>query len=158
MRGHKQFFQLRADALGTDIPQGRRKFLRRAPSLFVQDKSQLCAEPDRAEDPQGVLGKSLRGVSYAPYDPRFKILPSAEQVDQSVLFIVSHRVDGEIAPLQILFQAGSKVYLVRMPVIRILSVDPVGRNLQALPVHAHRHGAMLDSGINRPGKCAGDLL
>ena len=59
-----------------------------------------------------------------------------------------HGVDGEVAPREIVLDAGGARHLFRMPSVGIEPVEPVGRHLDALTVDNRRDAAELDARLH----------
>ena len=158
MRRDQQFFQFHADALRAHHGKGWRQPHRLLPGRRIQAVPELRAEANGTQDPQRVLREPLCRISDTAHDPAPQILQTAEQVDDPVPVIVCHGVDREVAPLQIFHKIRREADMVRMPVIRVIPVDPEGRDLQALAVHADRDRPVLDPGIDRPFEYLPDLI
>ena len=82
---------------------------------------------------------------------------AVKQINQPVPFVICHRINGKIPPFQILCKTCGKGNLRRMPAVLILAVHTVGRHLKPLSVKQHRHGSVLDPGIDSTGKQCFDL-
>ena len=71
---------------------------------------------------------------------------------------VRHGIYGEVSSLQILLKAGCELHLIRSPVITVLSIYPVRRDLIAFLAHHDCYGSMLYSCIYGSPEYLLDLL
>ncbi len=149
---HQQLFQLHTDALRTHLPKIRSQQTDSLPGGFLNPVIQLRGEADRPHHPECILGEPLHriadGTDYVPLN----VTDAVKFIHQSFRRAVRHRIDREIAPLQVLQEACRKGDIVRMPSVRVLSVNPVGCHLIAFRSHHHRDGSVLNPGVHRPAE------
>ena len=94
--------QASADSLRRDGAHARRFVTHLLQRLFRRFEAELRDEPKPAHEAQGILGETAR--SNRPQHAVREIGRSAERVDELTgLQSSRHRVDGEVAPLHVVF-------------------------------------------------------
>ena len=148
VRGGDQLLQLCPDPLrGNERERGChlcRGLLRRR----IKPESKLGAEADGSQHPERILIESFPGASDAAHNLIPQIRQPAEQIHKPVPVIVGHRIDREVPAHEVFAQVPGVGNVVRVAVILIFPVQPVGCDLEALPLIAHRHRPVLDPGID----------
>ena len=109
---------------------------------------QLCGKSYCTHNPKRILPKPLLRVSNTTDHAILDILHPTENINQTFFGIICHRIDGKIAPAQILLQVGGESHILRMPAICIFSVDPIGGYFKSFLAQHNRNRTMLDSCIN----------
>ena len=122
-------------------------------------KAEHGRKAQRAQDAQPILLKAAVRLAHAAHNAARNVLRPAADVDQPRARIVGQRVHREIAAQQILAQAARKAHGVRPPVVGIVPVDAVGRDLKRQAVEQDGHGAVPEPCLDEPlaGKDALDL-
>ena len=122
-------------------------------------KAEHGRKAQRAQDAQPILLKAAVRLAHAAHNAARNVLRPAADVDQPRARIVGQRVHREIAAQQILAQAARKAHGVRPPVVGIVPVDAVGRDLKRQAVEQDGHGAVPEPRLDEPlaGKDALDL-
>ena len=152
--GGQYLGKLCADSLCADMSQIGRDLTDGVSGLLLDFVSQLGGESHRPQDPEGILGKAFQGLTHTADNAGVYVLDSSVQIHQSLGIVISHGIDGKIPASQILLQIRGENHLFGMSAVLVLSVNAVGGNLEPLPVHHHRHRAVLQPGIHCSGeKC-----
>jgi hypothetical protein len=114
--------------------------LDRLPGGGVDLELEPGREPERPEDPEVVLAEPLRRIADRPDQPPVQVAGSVERVTPLVpQRVVGDRVDGEVAPGQVVVQRGTEFHD-RMAAVR-RHIAPEGGDLVVASAGAHRHGA-----------------
>ncbi len=148
----KQFNQFRLNTLRTDFLKIRRQLSDSTLCILRNLVSQLCGKTNCSQHPQRILRKALLCIAHTADHSRLHIAYPIENIHQSCLLIISHRIHGKIPSPQVFFQTRRKSYLFRMPPILIHSINTVCGHLKSLMIHHHRHRTMLNPGIDSPCK------
>ena len=155
----EELCQLAAHALRREILQQRAIAMDGRCRLRRDLKAEHGRKAQRAQDAQPVLLKAAVRLAHAAHNAARNVLRPAADVDQPRARMVGQRVHREIAAQQILAQAARKAHGVRPPVVGIVPVDAVGRDLKRQAVEQDGHGAVPEPRLDEPlaGKDALDL-
>ena len=155
----EQFREFALHALGRKILQQRAAAVDGCRRLRRDLKTEHGRKAQRAQDAKPVLLKAAVRLAHAAHDAARDVLRPAANVHQPRLRVVSQRVHREIAAQQVLAQAARKAHGVRPPVVGIVPVDAVGRDLERQTVEQDGHGTVLEPRLDEPlaGKDALDL-
>ena len=155
----EQLRQFTLHALRREILQQRAIAMDGRRRLRRDLKAEHGRKAQRAQDAQPILLKAAVRLAHAAHNAARNVLRPAADVDQPRARIVGQRVHREIAAQQILAQAARKAHGVRPPVVGIVPVDAVGRDLKRQAVEQDGHGAVPEPRLDEPlaGKDALDL-
>ena len=114
---------------------------------------QRCRQPDRADHAQGVLVEPSRGVADRPQAAGREVAQPVERIDEPARKRIGplagrgdrrpapgHGVDREVPSGEVLGQVVPELHAVGPAVVRVLVLDPEGRDLEDPAVPAHGHG------------------
>ena len=141
--GGQQLIQLGINALGGNILDALPHVQRGALGGFLQSKIQLGGQPHRAQDAQGVLGKTFFRVAHAAHQAGVQVTAAAVQVDQSLAGGISHGVDGKIPPGKIRLHLRHKLHGIRVAAVMVLAIHTVGGDFVGGAAHDDGNGAVL---------------
>ena len=155
----EQLRQLAAHALRREILQQCAAAVDGRCRLRRDLKAEHGCKAQRAQDAKPVLLKAAVRLAHAAHNAARNVLRPAANVHQPRLRVVSQRVHREIAAQQVLAQTARKAHGVRPPVVGIVPVDAVGRDLERQVVEQDGHGAVPEPRLDEPlaGKDALDL-
>ena len=155
------------------------------PGRRIDVEAELGREPEGAEHAKGILPETLLRLPDGADDATTEVLEPTEVIHDAATVIDRHRVDREVAAREVLMKRRRELHRARVTTIEVGAIDPIGRDLVALPDrrrfrprvlrrttgvrcagsltshrrigvraarvlrrHQHRHGAMLDPGVD----------
>ena len=113
----QQLRQFNADALGSDVRQRMAQVVRCLTGGVINPETVHGREPQRAQNPQRILGEARFGVADGADNARAQILLPVKGVHQPGLRIPCHGVDGEIAPGKVVHHIRDKRHAVRVAMV-----------------------------------------
>ena len=148
IRGSQQFDNLHLDPLGTDLSEVLSVSLDCRAGLFLNIKIKLGGKAYCSENPQRILIESCVRIADTSDQFILKVRNTSVHVDKSGLLIVSHRIDREIPPQQVLLKVRGESNFRRMTSVLVLAVDPVCRHLKSLITQHNSDCSMGDSRVD----------
>ena len=144
----QQLRQFNADALGSDVRQRMAQVVRRLTGGVINPETVHGREPQRAQNPQRILGEARFGVADGADNARAQILLPVKGVHQPGLRIPCHGVDGEIAPGKVVHHIRDKRHAVRVAMVSVSAIDAEGRHFIGNTVVQDGQRAVLQAGFN----------
>ena len=146
-------------AIRSFVLEVRRKLPYGLPGRRIDVEAELGRETEGAEHAKGILLEALLRLADGADDTTTEVLETTEVIHDAAPVIDRHRVDREVAAREILMERRRELHHARVTTIEVGAIDPIGRDLIALPdrrglrprllrQHQHRHGAMLDPGVD----------
>ena len=127
-------------------------------SIFLDFKAENRGKAKRADNTQSILVKPLIGIADTANDFVIYIINTAENINQAVIFVISHGVHGEIAARKVCFDIGDKRNIFGVSVILILAVGAKCSYFKRFAIDNRGDRAVFnarfDTANARGGKCS----
>ena len=133
MVGHQELRELDGDTLLRDVLEVRRKLPYGLPGRRIDVEAELGRETEGAEHAKGILLEALLRLADGADDTTTEVLETTEVIHDAAPVIDRHRVDREVAAREILMERRRELHHARVTTIEVGAIDPIGRDLIALP-------------------------
>ena len=139
----KQTKDLASDTLRAD---GRKAFALafcRRKCFFFNFKPEPRRKAESAQNAERILGEPSNGITDGADDADLEVIGTAERIAKTARGRIRHRVDGEIAPREVLGNIFREFDRVGTPPVGVVAVDAVGGDLEGHTLDDDGHGAVL---------------
>ena len=137
------------DAFHGDIGQCIFLFQQYSCRIWINGKGKACRKAQCPQDAQGIFFKALFRIANTPDDSFFQIFFSTEEINKSLIWVVTHGIDRKVSSLTVFFERTGELDMIGMPVVLVGRIFAVCRDFHRLVVNHDGNGTVLNAGFNQ---------